>query len=191
VVEKKVGRWTIKGSERVYKDDFVEFWVDEVEGPDGKPGERAVTKLLPGVSVLALDDEGFVHLVKTFRYAVGRESLEAVAGAIEEGEGAEEAARRELREELGIEAEELLDLGHADAVTSQVLSPSRLFLARGLKFGEPEREETEDLEHVRLTLGEAVSLAMSGEITQALTGLVILKAERLVSEERRGRARDS
>jgi 8-oxo-dGTP pyrophosphatase MutT (NUDIX family) len=190
-MEKKVGRWTIKGSERVYKDDFVEFWVDEVEGPDGKPGRRAVTKLLPGVSVLALDAGGFVHLVKTFRYAVGRESLEAVAGAIEEGEAPEQAARRELREELGIEAEEMLDLGHADAVTSQVLSPTRLFLARGLKFGEPEREETEDLEPVKVTLEEAVSLAMSGGITQALSGLLILKAERFLGEERRGRAKDS
>jgi 8-oxo-dGTP pyrophosphatase MutT (NUDIX family) len=187
VVEKKVGRWTIKGSERVYRDDFVEFWVDEVEGPDGKPGRRAVTKLLPGVSVLALDAEGFVHLVKTLRYAVGRESVEAVAGAIDEGEEPREAARRELREELGIEAEELLDLGHADAVTSQVLSPSRLFLARGLKFGEPEREETEDIEPVKVSLEEAVSLVMSGEITQSLTGLVILKAEKFISDEGRGK----
>ncbi len=126
------------------------------------------------------------------RYAVGRESVEAVAGAIEEGEGPEEAARRELREELGIEAEELLDLGHADAVTSQVLAPARLFLARGLKFVEPEREETENIEPVKMKLEEAVSLVMSGEITQALTGLVILKAEKVLSEERqRGREKDS
>jgi 8-oxo-dGTP pyrophosphatase MutT (NUDIX family) len=186
-VEKKVGRWTIKGSERVYRDDFVEFWVDEVVGPDGKPGRRAVTKLLPGVSVLALDAEGFVHLVKTFRYAVGRESVEAVAGAVDEGEEPAEAARRELKEELGIEAEELIDLGRADAVTSQVLSPSRLFLARGLKFGEHEREETEDLEPVKVSLEEAVSMAMSGEITQALSALLILKAERFIGDERRGK----
>lgn len=185
-MEKKVGRWTIKGSERVYRDDFVEFWVDEVLGPDGKPGRRAVTKLLPGVSVLALDADGFVHLVKTFRYAVGRESLEAVAGAIDEGEGPEEAARRELREELGIEAGELLDLGHADAVTSQVLSPSRLFLARGLKFGESEREETEDIEPFKVSLEEAVALVMSGEITQSLSALLILKAEKFIKDERRG-----
>lgn len=184
-MEKKVGRWTIKGSERVYGDEFVEFRVDEIEGPDGKPRRRAVTKLLPGVSVLALDAEGFVHLVKTFRYAVERESLEAVAGAIDEGEEPADAARRELREELGIEAGELLDLGHADAVTSQVLSPARLFLARGLKFGEPEQEETENLKPVKVTLAEAVALVMSGEITQALTGLLILKAEKVVSEERR------
>ena len=63
-MEKKVGRWTIKGSERVYKDDFVEFWVDEIEGPDGKPGRRAVTKLAPGESrCWRWTTEGFVHLV--------------------------------------------------------------------------------------------------------------------------------
>ncbi len=182
-MEKKVGRWTIKGSERLYCDEFVEFWVDEVVGPDGKPGRRAVTKMLPGVSVLALDGEGFVHLVRTFRYAVGRESVEAVAGAIEEGEEPSDAARRELREELGIEAEELLDLGHADAVTSQVLSPSRLFLARGLSFGEPEQDSTEDLKPLKLKLAEAVRMVMSGEITQALSGLLILKAAQLLDDE--------
>ena len=186
-MDKKVGRWTIKASERRYKDDFVEFWVDDVVGPDGKPKQRAVTKMLPGVSVLALDGEGFVHLVKLFRYAVGRESVEVVAGAIDEGEEPLEAARRELREELGIEAEEMLDLGHADAVTSQALAPARLFLARGLSFGEPEQEDTEDIEPLKVSLEEAVGMVMSGEITQALSGLLIMKADKIVRDERRGR----
>jgi 8-oxo-dGTP pyrophosphatase MutT (NUDIX family) len=182
-LEKKVGRWTIKGSERLYRDEFVEFWVDEVVGPDGKPGRRAVTKMLPGVSVLALDEEGFVYLVRTFRYAVGHESIETVAGAIEEGEEPEDAARRELREELGIEAGELLDLGHADAVTSQVLSPARLFLARGLTFKEPEQDSTEDIKPHKVRLKEAVRMAMSGEITQALSGLLIMKTAKIVEDE--------
>ena len=88
---------------------------------------------------------------------------------------------------MGIEAEELLDLGHADAVTSQVLAPARLFLARGLKFGEPEREETEDIEPFKVALEEAVSMAMSGEITQALSALLILKAEKFMGDERGGK----
>ncbi|HLM55390.1 MAG TPA: hypothetical protein VK422_04635, partial [Pyrinomonadaceae bacterium] len=71
----------------------------------------------------------------------------------------------------------------------QVLSPSRLFLARGLKFGETEQEETEDIRPLKVSLEEAVRMVMAGEITQALTGLVILKAERIVREEREGRER--
>jgi len=178
-MERKHGPYTIKGSERLYKDHFVEFRVDDVVKPDGKPGNYATLRMLPGVSVVALDDEGFVYLVKMFRYAVGRESVEAVTGGVEEGESEEEAARRELREEVGIVADELLDLGLVDAVTSQVFSPSRVYLARGLKFTETDREEAERMETVRLPLDEAVEMVMDGRITQATTGVLIMKASRV------------
>jgi 8-oxo-dGTP pyrophosphatase MutT (NUDIX family) len=178
-MERKHGNWTIKSSELRYRDEFVEFWVDECLKPDGEPGRRATLRMLPGVAVLAIDAEGFVYLTRQFRYAVGKESVEAVQGGMEEGEEPERAARRELREELGIEAEELTDLGLVDAVTSQVFSPARIFLARGLKLGEPDREGTEILRPVRLRLEEAVRMVMDGEITQALTCVLVLKAARL------------
>lgn len=177
---KKHGAWTIRSSERVYKDEFVEFWVDDCLKPDGEPGRRATLRMLPGVSVLPVDDEGFVHMIRKFRYAVGKESVEAVQGAADEGEPEEAAARRELKEELGIEARELTDLGLVDAVTSQVFSPSRVFLARGLTFGEHERESTEVLEPFKVKLDEAVRMVMDGEITQAMTCVLVLKVARLV-----------
>src|ERR1051325_4379796 len=133
-MERKRGAWTVKSSERVYADEFVEFFVDEVLKPDGEPGRRATLRMKPGVAVLALDAEGFAHLVRTFRYAVEKESVEVVQGASEEGEEASAAARRELKEELGVESCELTDLGLVDAITSQVYAPARLFLARVSRF---------------------------------------------------------
>ena len=178
---KKHGAWTIKSSECRYRDEFMEFWVDDCLRPDGEPAQRAVTRLLPGVAVLPVDDEGFVRLVRQFRYAVGKESVEVVQGAADEGEEVERAARRELKEELGIEARELVDLGPLDAVTSQVFAPSHLFLARGLTFTEHEREPTERLEPLQLPLAEAVRMVMDGEITQSTTCVLILKASRLLA----------
>jgi len=180
-VERKHGPYTIKGSERLYKDHFVEFLLDDVVKPDGEPARYATLRMLPGVSVLALDDEGFVYLVRVFRYAVGRESVEAVTGGVEQGESDEEAARRELKEEVGITAEELLDLGLVDAVTSQVFSPSRVYLARGLKFGETDRDAAERLQTVRVPLAEAVEMVMDGRITQATTAVLVMKAARFVT----------
>ena len=188
-MERKHGPWTIKSSECLHRDEFVEMWLDEVVKPDGEPGRYATMKMRPGVAVLALDAEGFVHLVGTFRYAVGKECVEAVQGMIDEGEGEDEAeaARRELRAELGVEAAELTDLGLVDAVTSQVFSPSRVFLARGLTFGDPERETTERLRPLRVKLEEAVRMVMDGEITQGISCVLILKASsRLIADcERR------
>lgn len=178
-MEKKHGAWTIRSSECLYKDDFVEFWVDECVKPDGEPGRRATLRMLPGVAVLPVDEEGFVHLIRKFRYAVGKESVEVVQGAVDEGEAEEAAARRELKEELGIEAREMTDLGLVDAVTSQVFSPSRIFLARGLTFGEPDLEGTEVLQPLKLKLDELVRMVMDGEVTQSTTCVLVLKAARL------------
>ncbi len=170
------GPWTVESSERIYADEFAEVWVDEVTRPDGEPARRVTMRMKEGVAVLAVDGEGFAHLVRTFRYAVAKESVEVVQGGTEEGEEAEAAARRELKEELGIEAEELTDLGLVDAVTSQVYAPARIFLARGLKFGESDTEATESLQPLKVEFEEAVRMAMDGEITQGLSCTLILKA---------------
>jgi 8-oxo-dGTP pyrophosphatase MutT (NUDIX family) len=177
---RKHGPWTIKSSECLHKDEFVEMWLDEVIKPDGEPGRYATMRMKPGVAVLAVDGEGFAHLVRMFRYAVGKECVEVVQGMVDEGEQEAEAARRELREELGAEAAELTDLGLVDAVTSQVFSPARLFLAGGLTFGDPEREATEKMRPVRVKLEEAVRMVMDGEITQGTSCALILKASRLL-----------
>ena len=181
-MERKHGPWTIKSSECLHRDEFVEMWLDEVVKPDGEPGRYATMKMKPGVAVLAVDEEGFAHLVRVFRYAVGKECVEVVQGMIDDGEEALEAARRELSEELGIEARELTDFGLVDAVTSQVFSPSRVFLARRLSFGEPDRESTERMRPVKVKLDEAVRMVMDGEITQGTTCALILKASRMIAD---------
>ena len=179
---RKHGAWTIESSERIYADEFAEVWVDEVLKPDGEPGRRMTMRMKPGVAVLALDEEGFAHLVKTFRYAVGKECVEVVQGASEEGEEPDAAARRELKEELGVEAEELTDLGLVDAITSQVSSPARLFLARRLRFGEPDADSTETLKPFKVKFEEAVRMVMDGRITQGISCTLILKASRLLQK---------
>ena len=186
-MERKHGPWTLKSSERLYADEFAEVWVDEVSRPGVEPSRRVTMRMKPGVAVLALDGEGFAHLVKTFRYAVGKECVEVVQGGTEEGEESSEAARRELKEELGAEAAELIDLGLVDAVTSQVYSPAQIFLARNLRFGETGRESTEDLQTVKVEFEEAVRMVLDGRITQGISCALILKASRLLAGESGGR----
>jgi ADP-ribose pyrophosphatase len=183
---RKHGPWTVESSERIYADEFAEVWVDEVSRPGVGTKRRVTMRMKEGVAVLALDGEGFAHLVRTFRYAVGRESVETVQGGMEEGEEPAAAARRELKEELGIEAEEWVDLGLVDAITSQVYSPARLYLARGLTFGEPETEATESLQPLKIKFEEAVRMVSDGRVTQGISCALILKA-RLFLEGESGR----
>lgn len=181
-MEKKHGPWTIKSSESLHRDEFGEMLLDEVIRPNGEPGRYATMRMRPGVAVLAVDGDGTAHLVRSFRYAVGKECVEVVQGMIDEGEEAQDAARRELREELGAEAEELTDLGLVDAITSQVFSPARIFLARGLSFGETDRDSGERLQPVKVKFDEAVRMVMDGEITQGTSCALILKAEKVIAE---------
>ncbi len=179
---KKHGPWTIKGTRRVYKNELVEVSEDEVIKPNGEESKYATVRLSDGAGVLALDDDGVVYLVKEFRYALGREDVEIVGGAIDEGEEPLEAARRELREELGIEARMWTELGRATHSTSLVKSFSTLFLARGLTFTQKDEDGGEVLETVKMPFAEAVEKALTGEFVHATTCVLILRAREFLGK---------
>jgi ADP-ribose pyrophosphatase len=132
----------------------------------------------PGVTVLPVDANGRVHLVRQFRYALGAESLEAPAGGVDEGESPLDAAKRELKEEMGIEADAWEPVGTVHIDTSIVHCPDHLFVARGLTVGKPDREGTEEMKTVRVSLAEAVEMVVRGEIVQASSCVLILRAAR-------------
>ena len=180
-MERKNGKWTIKERRKIFENDFFKVFEDDVIQPDGKDGKYATICFVRGVSVLPLDDDGFVYLTKQFRYALEREDLEVVSGAVEDEEPLE-AARREAKEELGIEAEEWTDLGRIENDTSITNSRAQLFLARKLSFGEPEREGTEQIETVKMKFADALDQVLKGEITHGQTVALILKAQHTISD---------
>jgi ADP-ribose pyrophosphatase len=177
------GPWQILSRREVYRDPWIEVTRDEVIRPDGAPGTHAIVRLKPGVTVLAVDDAQTAYLTEEFHYAVGRETIEAVSGGIDGDEAADQAARRELAEELGITAAEWTDLGTCDPFTSVVTSPTRLFLARRLSFGRAELEGSESVRMRALPLAEAVDMVLDGRITHAPTCLAILKARLLLERQ--------
>ena len=120
-------------------------------------------------------DDGQVHLAEEFHYAVGRVGLEAVSGGIDAGETPMDAGRRELREELGIEATRWTPMGVIDPFTSVVLSPTTLFIAEGLTFGTATPEATEQIRHVTMPLAEALERVQAGEITHGPSCVLILR----------------
>lgn len=170
------GPWQIVSRREVYRDPWIQVTRDEVIRPDGAPGSHCIVRLKAGVTVLAVDEAGNAYLTEEFHYAVGRETLEAVSGGIDEGETPEVAARRELQEELGITASEWIDLGACDPITSVVTSPAQLFLARGLTFGPRTPEGTELISCRKFPLVEAIQMVLDGRISHAPSGLAILKA---------------
>jgi 8-oxo-dGTP pyrophosphatase MutT (NUDIX family) len=179
---KQHGPWKIKSGEVKYKSPWVEVREDAVIKPDGKDGIYSVVILPPGISVLPIDDEGYVYIEESFRYAVGHDSIEAIAGIIDKGEKPLEAAKRETKEETGIEAAQWTALGYMDPFTGSVHSGVSMFLARQLSFGKPEPEGSEQIKVLKVKLEEAVQFVFDGRITHGQSCVLILKAARYLGK---------
>ncbi len=168
------GPWKVLASTESYHDGWFSVRKDSVIRPDGTQGSYSVIQVKPGVCVLPVED-GFVYLGEEFRYAMGKWCLEAASGGSDPGEDFLTTAKRELKEELGIEAREWTGEGTFHANTSFINGPLQLFVARGLTLGEPKADSNEQIRRVKVSLSEAVTAVMNGGITHGPTQVLVLK----------------
>ena len=173
---KKHGPWTIKSTKKVYENPWVTVTEDQVIRPDGKKGLHAVVEISEGSHVLPIDENGFCHLTKEFHYAVGKYGIENASGGINPGETALQAAKRELKEELGITAKKWVSLGAIDPLTTIVKTRQYLFLAQALSFGKAKPEGSETISQVKMHLNKLVEKCLNGEITYAPTIALAFRA---------------
>ena len=155
--------------------------VERIVLPDGTETVRDTLYHPDSVAILPLDDNGDVVMVRQYRNAAGRELLELPAGAIEGDEPPIDAARRELREETGLDATELIELGSFFASPGSMTERLHAFLARGLFPNPLAPDDDERIEVERVPFAEAVRLARAGELNDAKTLASLLLAGPYVS----------
>jgi ADP-ribose pyrophosphatase len=129
------------------------------------------------VAVLPLHDDGSVTLIRQLRPAVDAFLLEIPAGRLHPGEPPAECGARELLEETGLSAGELVPLGSflpSPGVFDEVI---HLFLGRGLTQGEARPEAYEEIETVRIPFSEALRRAREGGIGDGKTIVALLRAQ--------------
>lgn len=127
------------------------------------------------IGVLPIDDEGYTWLVGQYRYPLDSYSWEIPEGGGAEGEDPLEAAKRELREETGLEARTWRTLGQAHLSNSVGDEAAIIFLATDLVQGEAEPEGTEKLELMRVKFDEALRMVLDSEITDSISVIAILR----------------
>lgn len=152
--------------------------VDEVELPNNLgTSQRELVFHRGAVSVLALTPEGKIILVKQYRKAIERTSIEIPAGKLELGEEdtLEDAALRELEEETGYTSSKLTQIADFYSAIGFSNERIRIFKAEDLIRVENPRPQDEDevIELMEVTLDEALDLIASGEICEAKTILAI------------------
>ena len=131
-------------------------------------------------AVLPVTSEGKILMVRQYRNALNRFTLEIPAGKLEPGEDPVTGALRELREETGAVPGQLLPMGVYLGSPGCLGEELHLFLARDLQMAEAQPDEDEFLEMARVPFEEMVHRIMSGEITDGKTIAAVLKAKLLL-----------
>ncbi len=112
---------------------------------DGIEYPYTFTKTRDGVCIFPVCDDGVIA-IKQYRHSINAWVYEVPAGAVDEGESNENAAKRELLEETGFVVDEIIDLGRYCENEGVSSSFCQLFFARCSKKVEPKREKTELIE---------------------------------------------
>ena len=156
--------------------------LDEAELHTGKHVKREVVEHPGGVTVLPVDSEGNCYLVRQFRYPFGKMMLEAPAGKLEKGEEPQICGIRELSEETGFTADEMIDLGRCCTSPGFSTEVLYIYLALGLHAGESHPDQDEYLNVEKIPLKEMAERVMRNEIDDGKTIAAVLKAERWLRE---------
>lgn len=168
---------TIK-SEKIYEGKIIKVRVDTVELPDQAYAKREIVEHARGVSVVAVDRDQNIYLVRQYRKPIEKIIYEIPAGLVEAGEDISKAASRELQEEIGLKPLNLELI--AEAYVSPGFTDEKLsiFFADEFEESKLSLDDTEFLTSEKMPLKHALEMVENFEITDAKSIIGILYAAR-------------
>ncbi len=176
---------TIK-SDKVFEGKIIDLRVETVEFPDGSTAYRELVDHPGGVGIIALTPNGKIPMVRQFRKPIEKAILEIPAGKLDKGEEPSKCGMRELKEETGYSAKELVSLGYMYPSPGFANEITYMFFAKGLEKGADNPDEDEYLDIEELSVEEIRQMILNNEINDAKTVIAFQKCEamNLFSEDK-------
>ena len=159
---------------RIYTGKILDLDVDEVVEPGGVRGVREVVRQRGSVAALPVFDDSRIVLVRQYRYAVDALVWELPAGRRDGRETPEQAAQREMEEEVGLHAARLEPLATFWTTPGFCDEVMHLFRATGLQPVPARPEADERIEKATFTLDEAMTMVKRGEVREGKTLVALL-----------------
>lgn len=169
--------WKTVTSREVYRNRWIRVREDIAEMPDGRTTVYGVCELGQAVGILPFVSPTEVVMVRQYRYVQDENSRwEIPTGGVHAGERLEDAAQRELAEEIGYRAATLEHINTHYTSKSVCDETAHLYIGRGLTPAESVPDETEFIEIKIMPFTQVVDMTRKGEIRDAMTIIAVLYA---------------
>ena len=168
--------WKVDTAKRVYSNELIELYEDtlDLEGQE-KIYIRGIRKDYSTIVPFISNDE--ILMIKSYRHLVDSIQIEVPSGYIDEGETPKEAAIRELREETGYAAKDVISIGHYTLDYSMFEQKGNLFIAYGMtKEGRQCLGIMEKIDIEIITIKEIKHLLFEGKILNAASIVALYRA---------------
>ncbi len=169
-------KFELLDSEQIFKGRIFTIRRDNLRTPDGRMTKFDIVEHHGSVVILPIDQDGNLLLVRQYRHAAVDDLLELPAGVLEENEEPAHSAAREIREETGMAAKNMIELGKFYLAPGYSTELMTVFLATDLYANPLDPDADEFLQVEKIPLAEALSMAEAGQMPDAKTLAALLMA---------------
>ena len=159
----------ILSSEKIFKGRIFDLHREQVRYPDGRVADFEFISHNGAVTLVPIEEDENIWLVRQYRHPAGGFLLELPAGMLEKGETPMHCASREVREEIGRAAGELRKLGEFYLAPGYSSEYMHVFLATQLTMDPLLADVDEYLEAELHSIEEVLKMVENGEIRDAKT----------------------
>ncbi len=174
--QSKPSPWQTTGSRVAYDSGWMQIAEDAVITPNGTASTYSIFKLRNGVFIFAIDDQDRINIIRGYRYPLHAWVWEVPGGGIEDHESPLEAAQKELREELGLQAESWQEIGRIHgSISGHTDDTQFIFVAKKLLHIAGSKQAEEGIDAARaLTMLELQQAVVDGAIADAQSVAAIM-----------------